>query len=316
MKKKSTKPKTKVAKTISIFKLMEMFPTEQSAIDYVTKILWPDGAVCPYCKSREVSVRKQKNYYNCRDCRRDFTIRVGTIFHRSHLPMRTWLLAFLATVTERRGVSSLCLSKQLEITQKTAWFLLHRIRTACGNMGAKLLSGIVEADESHYGGLEKNKHEWKKLNMGRGVVGKQPVLVLRSRDGRVVAKTVKKVTRKALHDFVKANVAQGSTLCTDEHKGYEGLGKFYMHKTVKHSEKQYVNGIASVNGTESVNSILQKCYYGTYNGFSFRLSQYYVNEVVFRLNEGNCEIDTEDRINSLLLGMRDKRLTYQQLIAS
>jgi len=143
------KPRQKPpAKTLSLFDLTKMFPDEQSAIDYLARILWKDGIVCPYCAGKRVSPRKVKNYHRCKDCKKDFTIRVGTIFHRSHIPLHKWLYAMYLIITARKGISSLQLSKELDISQVSAWFLEQRIRAACGNQVTKLLSGIVEMDET------------------------------------------------------------------------------------------------------------------------------------------------------------------------
>jgi transposase-like protein len=161
-----------------------------------------------------------------------------------------------------------------------------------------------------------NKHASKKLNKGRGVVGKLPVVGARSRDGRVVAKVVEKTDKDTLHGFINSNVEKGSTVCTDEHRAYEGLSENYDHKTVNHSAKQFVDDMAHTNGAESVWALLKRSFYGTYHSFSFRHAQLYVNETTFRLNEGKCEIDTVDRIDSLAIGTKGKRLTYAMLKAA
>jgi transposase-like protein len=221
-------------------------------------------------------------------------------------------------VTARKGISSLQLAKEIGITQKSAWFVLQRLREACGGPsgdGSKL-SGFVEVDECFVGGKEGNKHEAKRLNVGRGTFGKTAVIGLRERGGRTVAKLIAANDQETLHNAIFDNVEIGSTVMTDEHIGYRGLsGQFYDHQVVNHSGGEYKRGIASTNSIESVWALLKRGIYGTYHQVSAKHLTRYVDEVSFRLNEGDVKRHTLDRLNSFVAATDGKRLTYARLIA-
>ncbi len=303
-----------VASTLSVFEFFKLFPDEASAVTFMETELWKNGAVCVFCGSQKTSPRHGRMGHRCKDCRKDFTVRHNTIFENSRKPLRIWLYVMYLVQTSRKGVSSLQLSKEIGVTQKTAWFMLHRIREACSSGDFKL-DRVVEVDETYLGGKEKNKHNSKKLKAGRGAVGKQAVIGAKERGGAVRAQVISNTDGATLKGFIHGTVAVGSTVYTDEHKGYHGLGGlFYQHGTVKHSAKEYVNGMAHTNGIESVWALLKRGYHGTYHNWSVKHCQKYVDEFTFRLNQGNCEIDTIDRIKSLCAASVGKRLRYADLV--
>jgi transposase-like protein len=305
--------------TISAYEFLKTFPDERSARLYIEERRWHGSPVCPHCSEvRRIQTRKAEGYFRCLACKTDFTVRTGTIFERSHVPLDKWLYAIYLLVTSRKGVSSLQLSKEIGVTQKTAWFMLQRLREACGNdkdAGGDawgMLLGIVEADETYIGGKEMNKHESEKLKAGRGTVGKTPVIGMRSRGGAVKAAVLTGTNAQSIKTAVRNVVKPGAVLCTDEHAAYRGMPE-YEHHVVNHSAKEFVDGMAHTNGIESVWAVLKRGFYGVYHQFSAKHLQRYVDEFAYRLNEGNCRVHTLDRIDALIRKTNGVRLTYANL---
>jgi transposase-like protein len=300
--------------TISTFQLFEMFPDQETARVYLEGRLWPQGPRCPVCGLGERITMRKDGFYRCNQCKEDFTVRTGTIFERSHVPLHKWIYAMYLLVTARKGISSMQLAKEIGVTQKSAWFMLHRLREACGK-NLKKLQGLIEIDETYVGGIEANKHEHKKLKAGRGAVGKTAILGMRERGGRTKAKVIANADAQTIQDIIVQSVEVGSILHTDEAAVYTDIGGlFFSHDTVNHSQKEFVRNDVTTNGIESVFAVLKRGLIGVYHHASAKHLGRYVDEFAFRLNDGNVARHTLDRLDSFVAGVTGRRLTYKALI--
>jgi transposase-like protein len=301
--------------TISTFQLFNLFPDVETARKYLESKLWPKGATCPKCRKTEgIVTRTRVGFYRCPDCSLDFTVRTNTIFGRSHVPLHKWIYAIYLLLTARKGISSMQLAKEIGITQKSAWFVLQRLREACA-ADLSMLKGIVEVDELYVGGKETNKHEHKKLKAGRGVANKTAIVGMRERGGRTRALPVESTSVIELDSTVRRNVEAGATVHTDEYSGYRDLKNHFKHETINHGMGRYSHNGVTTNGIESVFAVMRRGLHGVYHHASKKHIGRYVNEFSWRLSDGNVKRHSLERIDSLIGVVTGRRITYKNLIA-
>lgn len=284
------------------------------ATEYVASLRWPDGAVCPAC-----GLVDEKHYYlktrrvwKCRSCYKQFSVKVGTIFEDSPLGLDKWLPVVWLIANCKNGISSYELARDLGIQQKSAWFMLHRIRLAMQTGTFEKLNGQVEADETYIGGKARNMHKSKREEKitGRGASGKVAVLGSLERHGKIRAKVVPDTKSGTLQVQVRDNVESGSEVHTDALRSYRGLDPEYAHKVVDHAEK-YVDGHVHTNGIENFWSLLKRGVKGTYVSVEPYHLFRYLDEQAFRFNEREYE-DT-DRFQKALSSVGARRLTYNEV---
>ena len=294
----------------SIYEFIERFPDEKAAFEYIEGRRWPDGVACPRCGSKNIHQQPDYRYHECRDCERVFTVRTGTVFERSHVPLHKWLLTMYLMYISRKGISSVQLAKTLGVTQKTAWFMLHRLREAC-DLPIGQLSGVVEVDETYVGGMARSGSDKARKAEGRGIVGKQPVLGFRERNGRVVLYPIEDTTGPTIEGEIHSRVSPDTTVYTDQAGSYQRLDRRYEHDFVNHSKKEWARGDVHTNSIESIWAVLKRAYRGIYHQWEHKHTERYTREISFRLNTHNLL----SALNNFIDGAIGKRLTYQQLIA-
>ena len=292
---------------------------ETEAREYLEKVRWPEGPVCPHCGSKEATKLQGKStrpgVYKCKskECRKQFTVTVGTIFERSHIPLRDWIIAFHLMCASKKGISAHQLHRQTGITYKSAWFMCHRIREAMRmEPEAQSMQGVVEADETYVGG--KPRYPGKGNPTGRGTA-KQAVALLVERDGTARCAPVYSPSSTELKEPIRQYVARSATIITDEFASYRGIGSAFQggHHTVNHGGKEYARKEGELtihtNTAESFFALLKRGHYGTYHHLSKKHINRYCDEFAFRWS--HRKVTDGQRRDAALKGSEGKRLKYK-----
>jgi transposase-like protein len=291
------------------------FQDEAAAREHLEQMRWPNGPVCPHCESTEAykltakpgsKTPVRKGVYKCKACREQFTVTIGTIFEDSKIPLNKWLLAIHLLSASKKGMSAHQLHRMLGTTYKSAWFMAHRIRYAMSQPPyLEKLNGVVEADETYVGGVQKG---------GRGRVvtnKKRPVFSIVKRDGDVRSFHVANVTADTLGDIIKKNVEKSAHICTDDFRSYDRLGvRFAEHGTVQHSKGEYVRGYVHTNTVEGFFGLLKRGLNGVYHKVSQEHLHRYLSEFDFRYN--NRKVKDTERAEKALRGAIGKRLMLRE----
>lgn len=289
------------------------FQDPDRALQFAVRMRWPEGVCCPRCGCDTVYFIASRRNWECKGCRKHFSVKVGTIMEDSPIGLDKWLCAMWLLGNCKNGISSYEIARDLNVTQKTAWFLLHRIRLVMqsGSLEKKLC-GHVEADETFVGGKAKFMHPERRAReiLGRGTVGKAIVMGLLERHGEARVKVVETRRKKDVQAQVREHVEPGSSIYTDALKSYEGMDE-YAHEFIDHAEA-YVRGQVHTNGMENFWSLFKRALKGTYVSVEPFHLQAYADEQAFRFNNRKC--DDVDRFRAMCSMMAGKRLTYAELI--
>jgi len=300
----------------NLLEVLTFFNNKEVAIEYLIKWRWHGKPRCPHCKNDKKKIYEYKgkeHRFKCSKCKKQFSVLKGTIFENTSIPLHKWFAVMYILTSHKKGISSYQVARDLSITQKSAWFMLQRIRhaLAIGNIDTQL-EDTVEIDETYVGGKNKNRHYDKKVrnSQGRSWKDKTPVLGLLQRNGELRVFKISNVERKTLLPIIKANIKKGSKVMTDEWRSYSRLSKRYDHRVVYHGRGQYVEGINHTNTMEGGWSLLKRSITGIYHQVSRKHLDKYLDEFAFRYN--TREMEDVDRFESVFSSI-ERRLSFKEL---
>ena len=295
----------------SLFDLVQIFSSEEKCIEYLESIRWKDGVISPFDPTSKV-YKCSKGYW-CKNTNKVFNVKTRTIFENTKISLQKWFMAIWLITSHKKGISSIQLSKDIHVTQKTSWFMLQRIRNCFECENQHNLSNEVEIDETYIGGRERNKKQSneKSGTQGRSIKTKVPVIGMIERKGKLVSHIIENAKSVTLTSAIMDKVNKTATIYTDEWKGYYTIDKIYNHLFVKHKENEFVNGKVSTNTIEGFWGLLKRGILGIYHKISKKHLQMYIDEFVFRYN--TRKISEIQRFEFLIFNMTN-RITYNDLI--
>ena len=293
---------------MNLIEVMERYPDQESCINHLERIRWRGTPVCPHCRCVKVVRKKEDGVgrvgrWHCSACKASFKVTHGTVFHGTKIPLQKWFLAISLILNAKKGLSSYQLQRDLDLNQKTAWYMLTRIRAEMSKKGGALLQGIIEADETYIGGKprkENKKEDREPAKRGRGT-DKTPVIGAVERGGKVVAQVAENLTGRTILEFIKRAVKiEDSQLMTDEFHAYNAIGREMKHQIVNHQE-QYVDGDVHTNTIEGFWSLLKRAWYGSHHHYTTGFTPLYVAERCYVYNYRNLECIWAKFINESVL---------------
>jgi transposase-like protein len=301
--------------------MLTALPTDAACREYLELKRWNGTPVCPHCgliedKHYRLNVKGEfKGMYKCKSCKERFTVTLGTMFEGSPIPLRKWFIATYIFASHKKGISSHQLARDLGVTQKTAWFMLHRLRESFTSNEPKVLTGVVSVDETFIGGKNKNRHADKKYDNGQGGSSEDKTIVMgaMSAAGNVVTKIIVDREASTMLPTLEKMVKKGSIVVTDEHRAYYRVKNNYFHISVNHNAGAYVNGAFSTNNIEGFWSLLKRGVIGIYHQVTPKHLQTYCNEFGFRYN--SRKITDKERFDMALVRTEGVKLQYNMLIA-